>query len=143
MVLTPILVSDGAGMDTNKAVVRRYVEWVLNEKNLDAADEVVLANVIGHEPAREIQGIKDFNLSLAAWFSAFPDFQLTTDDLFGEEDKVAWRWTLRGLHGPTGRPVTVSGIIIFRLDGGRIAEYWGHYDRLGMMRQQGLLPEVK
>jgi len=57
------------------------------------------------------------------------------------------RWTYRGTHkselmgiAPTGKQVTVTGICIDRIVGGKIAEEWGEMDNLGMMQQLGVVP---
>jgi predicted ester cyclase len=42
---------------------------------------------------------------------------------------------------PTGNQVTVTGITINRVSGGKIAESWTNYDALGMMQQIGAVPE--
>jgi predicted ester cyclase len=66
------------------------------------------------------------------------------EDLIGENDKVAARWTARGTHRSdfkgipaTGRAVTVSGTDIFGIAGDRIVETWVSSDLLGLMRQIG------
>ena len=62
-------------------------------------------------------------------------------------DKVAVRVTNRGTHQgelmgipPTGRQVTITGITINRLSGGKIEEQWNNFDQLGVLRQLGVAP---
>lgn len=43
---------------------------------------------------------------------------------------------------PTGKRVTVTGIEIFRLAGGKIVEHWNNYDDLGLFQQLGVLPPI-
>jgi predicted ester cyclase len=54
------------------------------------------------------------------------------DDPVVEADRVTIRWTLRGTNTgpmlgrpPTGQPVELAAIVIFRIADGRIAERWG------------------
>ena len=54
----------------------------------------------------------------------------------------------RGTHlgelngiAPTGRWVDCTGIVISRMEDGKIAEDWANFDDLGMMRQLGVIPE--
>jgi predicted ester cyclase len=62
-----------------------------------------------------------------------PDMRVTIEDLFAAEDKVAVRWTFRGTHtgpslirdAPTGKPLTVVAIEIYRFANGKIEEDWG------------------
>jgi predicted ester cyclase len=65
-------------------------------------------------------------------------------DLVAEGDKVAIRWSWRGIHkgeymgiAPTGKQVTMTGISILRIVGGKIVEEWGESDNLGFMEQLG------
>ena len=64
---------------------------------------------------------------------------LTFDDLIAEDGRVAVRWTSRAVHSgevfgiaATGRWVTVSGIGIYRLGGGRVIECWGELNLSGL-----------
>jgi predicted ester cyclase len=57
------------------------------------------------------------------------------------------RWTGRGTHSgelmgvpPTGKQVTVTGIDIYRVAGGKLVERWGEFDQMGMMQQLGVVP---
>jgi hypothetical protein len=64
------------------------------------------------------------------------------DDLIGEGDKVVLRWTTTATHtgpygsvSPTGGVVTMTGVDVYRLDGGRIVEAWSVWDALGAYQQ--------
>ncbi len=57
------------------------------------------------------------------------------------------RWTYRGTHRgvfqgtpPTGKPVTLTGISVWRFDGTQIVENWHELDTLGLLQQLGALP---
>jgi hypothetical protein len=74
--------------------------------------------------------------------------QVTIEDLIAEEDKVAARVRFCGTHqgeleglDPTGRRVESTGIVLSRIEGGKIAEDWANFDDLGLMRQLGAIPE--
>ena len=110
----------------------------LNARDIEALAAVVASDVVGHEPAHEVVGFDAFKANIETWLSSYTDLRITTDDLFDQDDRAAWRWSLQGTHSPTGRSVSITGIIIFRVRRGLIVEYWGHYDRLGMLEQQGL-----
>jgi len=133
-------------MDTevNKGVVRRYVDEVFNAGNLAIVEEIVDENIAYRETGRRIDGRDAFKQGLSAYLATFGDPLLTIDDLAAEADRVAFRWTMRGTHvgplmgvDPTGKEVTFSGIIFLRLASGKIVEWWGHWDALGLMQQLG------
>lgn len=66
-----------------------------------------------------------------------PDFVLTDDDEIAEGDRVVIRWTLTGTaEGESGPvPVIYTGIDIFRIADGRLAELWQNADDLGLEQQ--------
>jgi steroid delta-isomerase-like uncharacterized protein len=137
--------------EENKALVRRYAEELLNQKNLDLFDEIFAPDFVqyGADPD-QVSGVEDLKQFFVMLRSGFPDFQVTIEDLFAaEEDKVVLRFTFRGTHqgefmgiGPTGNRVTMPGIDIFRIADGKIVELWNQEDVLGMMQQLGAIPEL-
>jgi len=59
------------------------------------------------------------------------------------------RWSCRGTHkgdlggiAPTGKQITISGVSIARVAGGKMAEGWINWDALGLMQQLGVVPET-
>jgi predicted ester cyclase len=68
-------------------------------------------------------------------------------DLIAEDDRVVARTTMHATHRgdffgipPTGLAVTLDGVHILRVAGGKVAEHWGSNDDLGLMRQLGAVP---
>jgi predicted ester cyclase len=98
----------------------------------------VIANVMTYTDAESMrQGI-------AMRRNSSPGMQITSDDERAVEDKVISHWTICGTHQDeergipaTGKEAIWSGITIFRLSGGKIAEFWTQVDRLGLMKQLG------
>jgi steroid delta-isomerase-like uncharacterized protein len=82
------------------------------------------------------------------YFAAFPDINVTVEDVIAEGDKAVTRWTIRGTHrgelmgiAPTDKPIELKGITIHRIEGGKIVEEWERYDNLGMMQQLGVVEQ--
>lgn len=133
----------------NGAVVRRFIDEVFNGGNFSAAEEILTADYVHHDPATADMGSGREGLEQMVTFyrQAFPDFSVKLDDQILAEDKVVERWTGRGTHQgalmgipATGRTITASGISIHRLSGGKIAETWTIFDTAGMLRQLGMVP---
>ncbi len=135
-------------VEENKAIERRFTEELFNKGNLAAVDELVATNFVAHigipgvTPDRE--GLKQF---VTINRTAFPDFHSTIEDIIAEGDKTVQRFTARGTHKgefmgipPTGKQVTITGIAIDRIAGGKIVENWVNMDMLGMMVQLGVVP---
>jgi steroid delta-isomerase-like uncharacterized protein len=132
--------------EENKALARRAWEAV---DNPDLLDEVYAADVVWHEPDRDIQGLEEAKQFVTMYKTAFPDMNVIVEDQIAEGDKVVTRVTLRGTHQgeteefgpPTGRQLEGSGITISRIEGGKIVEDWDSYDNLTLLQQLGLAPE--
>lgn len=138
--------------ETNKEIVRRYFEEVLGAGNLDVVSALVDTSYTNHSLTRADTGFVGLRNRLTALRTAFPDLSVELHDLIAEDDKIVARWTLRGTHEgpfnegwynnipPTGRPTAMTAITIFRLAEDKIVECWNERDRLGRLRQLGVLP---
>lgn len=136
--------------EENKAVVRRFVEGVINGGNLDLADELIDPGHVNHDPtAPEVppgpEGVKRL---IGAYRGAFPDIRFHIEEMISEGDTVAHRWTFTGTHEgtlmgvePTGKKVEVKGVEMNRVEGGRIASSHTVSDAMGLMQQLGLTPQ--
>lgn len=136
--------------DPASLVRRRLVDDVWNAGNPEAVDAIFAPEFVAHDPDRPgLDGPEDVKRSVAAFHRAFPDFEISADDFLVADDRVVWRWTMRGTHdGPilgvagTGTRVTITGISLFRLRDGLLREGWIHWDALGLLRQLGALPRA-
>ena len=134
--------------EANKTLVRRFIEEVLAGGDFAALAELTAPDCVEHTAAPGYPpGEGTIARHMILWRAAFPDLAITIEDLVAEGARVAARWTLRGTHRgaflglpPTGRRVTVAGMELYRLAGGRIAERWAVVDTLGLLRQLGLPP---
>ncbi|MDQ4147775.1 MAG: ester cyclase [Pseudomonadota bacterium] len=125
--------------EANKAIVRRYIEEVINERHLDVTDELIAPTFNSlTAPAHGSEGIKE---SIGLFHIAFPDAQVTIEDLIAEGDKVAFRYTMRSMHHEdfegiqaTDQLVTQTGIGIAQIRDGKIAALWNNIAVLGLLR---------
>jgi len=132
----------------NSAIVRRFVEEVINQGKMDSAREFVWEDVVEQVPlpgqGPGLEGLKDI---LTAMRTAFPDIDFSVKEQISDGDKVVSRFEWTGTHRgaflgvpPTGRHVRVWGIVIDRLVEGRIKDTRIIMDTLGLMMQLGALP---
>ena len=135
-------------VEGNKAVIRRYVEEVQNDKNWDVYDELVAADFVNHSAPPGVTGDREGQkMYLGAFKGAFPDCRFTIDDMIAEGDQVVTKKTFTGTHTadlsgipPTGKPVTLQFADIMRVRDGKIVEHWLAMDQLSFMQQLGLSP---
>jgi len=132
-------------VEDNVRVVRRQHD-LLRYYNDAAGGAIWAEDIIFREPHQVLRGREATRARFRAFRDAFPDIAATLHEIVAQDDQVAVRYTLEGTHqGPfvglpgTGKRVTLSGIAIFRLASGRIAEGWGCADFLGFLQQLGAL----
>ena len=133
--------------DENKTIVRHFFELGPSSGDMNAANALLSPNFALHTPfpsAPGIQGIYDVVKTCRA---AFEHLNVTVEDMVAEGNKVTARFTAHGVHNgsfmglpPTGKPIIMTGIEIFRIENSKIAELWGEANLLGLMQQLGIVP---
>jgi predicted ester cyclase len=134
--------------ERNKTVVRRFIDEVQNAKNMDVFDELNAEDFVNlSAPPGMPNNREGGKVYLGGFLSAFPDSQVTIDDMIAEGDRVATKKTFTGTHtgefmgiAPTGNRVTLQYVDILRLRDGRIIEHWLSMDQLSFMQQLGVIP---
>jgi steroid delta-isomerase-like uncharacterized protein len=135
----------------NKAIAQRFIEEVWHKGNLAVIDELCATNFVDHGPASTdtLRGLDGLKQSVTMYRNAFPDLHFTVEDVIAVGDKVVTRWTAHGTHKgelmgitPTDKQVTVTGISIDRIAGGKIEETWEAWDRMDLMQQLGVAPQM-
>lgn len=135
--------------EQNKALMRRVMEEIFNEGNLDLVDELFAPDYVDHDPnmPEDVRGPEGFKEFVSAYRASCSDLHIEVEDQVAEGDKVTTRWTATGTHDgdlwgipPTGNRVRVAGMEISRISGGKVAETWDSYDVMGLMQQIGAIP---
>ena len=135
-------------LEENKAKIRLIHDEVINKGNMSIIDELVSVNIVDHGIPLEVpNGVDGMKQMVTTFRTAFPDINLTREDMIAEGDKVVCRYTMRGTHkgelmgiAPTGKQVTLSGIEINRFEQGKLVEHWEQADMMGLMQQIGSSP---
>jgi predicted ester cyclase len=132
--------------EQNKTIVRRYFDELWNQNNLTVIDEILAPEVEGHVAAQTFRGASVFQQRVQSLRMIYAAPHFTVEDQIAEGDKVLVRWTLRGKHtgeylgvSPTGKEVVSTGMNLFRLVNGKIAEVWVESDDLGELQQLGVI----
>src|SRR5215204_4767351 len=109
--------------ETNKQIVRRFLEAGLNGRDLGVLDQVFASDFHWHgNSLGEVAGLENFKQVIAPLFAAFPDMTIEVEDLIAEGDKVACRFTAHATHTgdlmgipATGKSVAWAGNPSYRL----------------------------
>jgi steroid delta-isomerase-like uncharacterized protein len=133
--------------EENKTIVRRFFEEGPSKGNISAADDLLSPDFAMHVPLPASPGVEGINEVITACRAAFEHLNVTVEDMIAEGNTVAARFTARGVHKgnfmdlpATGKPITMTGIEIFRIKDGKIIELWGEANLLGLMQQLGIVP---
>lgn len=132
-------------MHETSGMVRAFIEEVLNQGQIDAADRFFWEDMVEQVPfpgqGPGIEGLKDVVRGLRA---AFPDMHWRVEEQLTEGDRVLTRFEWTGTHkgaflgvDATGRSVKVWGMVIDRFQDDRIKETRLIMDTLGLMVQLG------
>ena len=134
-------------LESNKAVVRKWIEQGWNKHNIATIDETYAPNFVQHGGGPDVNSAEEFKTFVADYLKAFPDLTFTIDDLVAEGDRVVWRFVGTATHnGPlmgilaSGCKAAVPGIVVFRMANDRIAEGWLNLDVMTMLQQIGTMP---
>lgn len=134
--------------EQNKDLVIRYWSDVWTADGDANVAEVLAEDEIHHwGVGNDTTGIDAFVLRLNTFLVAFPDITFEVNEVVAEGDLVVSRWTATATQqgewqgvAATGQSVTWTGINVFRIECGKIAESWGEADHLGLLRQIGAVP---
>lgn len=117
----------------NKRTIRRVFEELVNEGAYSLVDEVYRPDMVDHQalpgaPA----GTDGVRYTISGLRKGFPDVKVTIEEMSAHGDFVVVHNTWSGTHlgdflgiAPTGRSVRFSGVVVWRLQDGLIAERWG------------------
>jgi predicted ester cyclase len=135
--------------EANKALIRRLVEEIQNQHNVNAFDEFFAPSFVNYDPLPglpgTLEGAKQLHRIL---FAAFPDIEMTIHDQATECDRVWTRKTALGTHQgeffgipATGRHVSWKIIDIMSIRNGKVTEHWVVADVMSLMQQLGAVPQ--
>ena len=135
----------------NTAIVRRFYDQVWIKRNLEVINELV-------SPSHALQGPNILGSSIGPeaykrqvlrFLEGYPDLRWTIEDTIADADKVVACWTMSGTHRgdfmgvpATGKKISVDGMTIHHIAGGKIMDSHSIWDTLGMMQQLGAVPPI-
>jgi steroid delta-isomerase-like uncharacterized protein len=136
--------------ENNKAIIRKFLEEVINQNRMDRATDLVAEDFVELDPLPgQRQGREGLKEILTMMRAAFPDIHWSVEEMVAEEDKVVTRFMWTGTHRgsflgipATGKSVSVKGVVIDQLAGGKMSASRMLMDSMGMMQQLGVVPSA-
>ena len=134
------------GIEENKDVVRRFVAECVNTHREDLLDQFVAADVTMYpgtpDSAEATHGIDELRQAYRRFRILVPDMQVTHELLVAEGPYVVARWTTTGTHASqlsgvpaSGKEIRWGGTDTYRIEDGRIVEWWRNDDFAGLLRR--------
>jgi steroid delta-isomerase-like uncharacterized protein len=119
--------------EMRKLIERLHNLWSTGD--LAAIPTFYTEDFVGHMSATSglgtLRGHSEVRNAIESVRHAVAGFTETIDDMIIDGDKVVTRYVCTGTHvqpflgmAPTGRPIRVKEISIFRIQNGRVAEQW-------------------
>jgi steroid delta-isomerase-like uncharacterized protein len=137
--------------EENKALIRRWLQEVWNEKKPEVIDELLTPDVKAHGMGPNgtvLTGPAAFRSAYDALTGAFPDVEVTVELMIASGDTVATYLTARATHGgdhlgvpATGAKVTFPVMSMARIVDGKIVEGWNVLDLLTVLQQVQAVPK--
>ena len=133
--------------DENKRLVKRFVDEVFGQGQLESIDELVAPDFVSHTFGFTDDGRNKLRAATERVHASLTDVDFAIEDLIAEEDRVAVLLTagatvvdeFMGVPA-AGKSYSIGEIHWFRLADGRIVEHWHQHDALGLMKQLGATP---
>lgn len=137
--------------EATRAVVERWITEVLNGHDAAAFDALAGPHLLVHPTAMPCEATYHGVAGARAWLEeqwhAFGDLTLTDHHIVACGDIAAVRWTAQGTSQgefmglpATAGAVEFTGVSMFRLEAGSVAEIWDTRNTLGILHQ--LNPEL-
>jgi len=121
--------------------VRDYLR-AFNDRDEQRLRDLLAEDAVEHGVHDELHGYEEIVGFLDSYFETFPDYEGTTEGMLADGDRVAVRYTARGTQRdqyrdvePTAQTVEWTGMAIYRVSDGEIAEIWLEEDRLSLLEQ--------
>jgi steroid delta-isomerase-like uncharacterized protein len=142
--------SEPSTVQRNEQLVREYFEAVWNEGDLSVfGTDLVSDDYVMHHQSDAEYSLEDLRTAWKDWHQGFSDLSNEIEDLIATDDRVVVRYRFSGTHdGPvmdvpaTGRHVETVGMVIFRIEDGKLVEEWAMDDIFGLLEQLGEISET-
>ncbi|EJS76911.1 ester cyclase [Bacillus cereus] len=132
---------------TPEQIVRKFFEEVRSGNNPDYSNQLMAEKVLAHQIVSEEEQTvcrtpEDYAEHVREMIEVYGNFSLEIQEFLVQGSKVYVRWKQVGMHvgetdgyQPTGLPIIQIASAVYRVEDGKIAEYWIQIDRSGIQNQ--------
>jgi steroid delta-isomerase-like uncharacterized protein len=130
-------------------IERLFAAW--NSRDAEAVleyyDDVFVREDLGNHQSYTKD---DLRKTVKKYISAFPDIQFEVEKVIEKEEQVVVCWGAMGHHKgkimkipATGKQVSFKGVSVLEIQNEKIVKVWYIWDEAGMLRQMGMLTELR
>jgi steroid delta-isomerase-like uncharacterized protein len=132
--------------EQNKTLAKRVMEAV-NKGDFDTIKELMAPEFVRYSPSTtiDIRSLEEFVELVKMIHRGLSDINIRIEESYAEGDRVTSRYIMRGTHQgefqgipATGNKVEGSGILIFRIENGKVVEIREEFDMVGLLQQLGM-----
>lgn len=133
----------------NVEACRRIFDEAFNQGKMAAIAEVIDPNYSFNGSTPNGKAVAETTGWIEMIRAALPDLHFTLEDIFGHDEKVAFRWRLDGTNTgsfqglpPTGKKISITGTNIVTFAQGKAITNWQNWDEFGFKQELGLIPQA-
>ncbi|MDQ6478065.1 ester cyclase [Dyadobacter sp. LHD-138] len=121
------------------SLLYRWFDQVWNQNDENAIDRLMANDAEFHGIVTEnnTKGVPGFKLFFRDFTSRFHNITIDVEDVVSEDDMESARTLITATHTASNKVVVVPGICMIKVESGKIAEAWNHYDFLSLHEQLG------
>ncbi len=127
-------------------IARGFLEQLYTRGDLSYIDTNCDSAFLAHDPVTGDVDRAGQKKNVQMWRLAFPDLQISVQDIFSSGEKVVARWSARGSHEGdlmgivgTGKKAVIKGVTISIFRGDKVVETFTEWDTYGMLHQLGII----
>jgi predicted ester cyclase len=137
-----MVIHGGTMTEQERDLGRRWFEEVWNKGRREAIAQMLSPDSVVHEGGMDTAGPDGFYPYYDRLSATFSEIHFDIDDSLANDDTTCVRWVFTAKHSgeglgidPTGVKISVTGITVLRVGGGKLLEGWQNWDMLGLMEQ--------
>ena len=136
-----------AQREANKAIIARFYDEIWNQGDMAVIDEIIAEDFTDRFSGQN--GREAFKQTVNLFRTAYPDLEVTYEDMVAEDDVVVvlihskgtYQGGMKEIFGipdsVIGTEAVMVGVDYARIENGMIVEGWGSHDELGRFLQLG------
>ncbi len=109
----------------NIQVIEIYANEIWNNRDFSLIDSLIGEDFVDPASVSGEKGPDGLKEVIMSYLEAYPDLKITVEEIVADKNKVAWKYIAVGTNKSTGEKKTFNGIIIDKIEKGKIVHRVG------------------